>query len=45
MGDFLNRAWRFLFSWINREFFIFLFFLAVAGVFWLLTTLNENFEQ
>ncbi len=45
MGDFLNRAWHFLFSWVNREFFIFLFFLAVAGIFWLLTTLNENFEQ
>lgn len=36
---------NFLFSKANREFLIFLFFIAVAGVFWLLTTLNETFEQ
>lgn len=28
----------------NREFLIFLFFFALSAVFWLLQTLNENFE-
>ena len=45
MGGFLHTIRRFLFGWANREFLIFLFFLAVAGIFWLLTTLNESFEQ
>ena len=35
----------FLFSRANREFLIFLFFLALSGVFWLMTTLNETYEQ
>lgn len=35
----------FLFSRANREFLIFLFFFAVAGIFWLLMTLNETYEQ
>ncbi|MCR5130575.1 MAG: YbbR-like domain-containing protein [Prevotella sp.] len=40
------RALRnFLFSIVNREFLIFLFFLAVAGTFWLLTALNETYER
>jgi hypothetical protein len=39
------RAIRnFLFSKTNREFLIFLFFLLVAGLFWLMMTLNETFE-
>ena len=29
----------------GKEILVFLFFLALAGVFWLLTTLNESFEQ
>lgn len=29
----------------NREFLIFLFFLALSGVFWLLMTLNEVYER
>lgn len=41
----LNGIRRFLLGWMNREFLIFLFFLAVAGIFWLLMTLNESFEQ
>ncbi|MCR4602186.1 MAG: YbbR-like domain-containing protein [Prevotella sp.] len=45
MGDFFNTLRRFLFGWANREFLIFLVFLVVAGIFWLLTTLNEDFEQ
>ena len=35
---------NFLFSRANREFLIFLFFLALSGIFWLLTTLNETVE-
>lgn len=35
----------FLFSIVNREFLIFLFFLALSTVFWLLTTLNDTSEQ
>ena len=36
---------NFLFSRANREFLIFLFFFALAGVFWLMMTLNEEYEQ
>ena len=35
---------NFLFSWLNREFLIFLFFLALSGLFWLLIALNETYE-
>ena len=45
MADILKNIRRFLFGWANREFLIFLFYLIVAGIFWLLTTLNESFEQ
>ncbi len=34
-----------MFSRTNREFLIFLFFFAIAGVFWLMMTLNETFEK
>jgi hypothetical protein len=33
---------NFLFSRANREFLIFMFFLALSGIFWLLMTLNQN---
>lgn len=36
---------NFLFSKANRELLIFLFFFAIAGIFWLLMTLNESYEQ
>lgn len=36
---------NFLFSRANREFLIFLFFLALSGIFWLLMTLNETYEK
>jgi len=36
---------NFLFSSANREFLIFLFFLAISGVFWLLMTLNDTYEK
>ena len=35
----------FLFSRGNKEFLIFLFFLALSGAFWLLLTLNDTYEQ
>lgn len=35
----------FLFKLLNREFLFFLFFLALSGIFWLMMTLNETYEQ
>ena len=35
----------FLFSKTNREFLIFLFFLVLAGTFWLALALNESYEK
>lgn len=44
-----GRLWQyirnFLFSKINKELLIFLFFLALSGIFWLSLTLNETYEQ
>ena len=34
-----------LFSWMNKEFLIFLFFLVLSGIFWLMMTLNEPYEK
>ncbi|MGN0281184.1 MAG: CdaR family protein [Prevotella sp.] len=36
---------NFLISTVNGDFLIFLFFLALSGVFWLLMTLNETYEM
>lgn len=36
---------NFLFSKANRELLIFLSFMIIAGVFWLMTTLNETYEK
>jgi len=36
---------NFLFSGLNKEFLIFLFFLALSGIFWLMMTLNETMER
>lgn len=36
---------NFLFSRANKEFLLFMFFLAISGAFWLLMTLNEGYEQ
>ncbi len=36
---------NFLFSTVNKEFLIFLFFLALSGCFWLLMSLNETYEK
>ena len=35
----------FLFRLLNKEFLIFLFFLALSGIFWLVMTLNEDYER
>ena len=36
---------NFLFSRANREFLIFLFFFAIAGIFWLQKALNDSYQQ
>ena len=45
----IGKLWQFirnfLFSRINRELLIFLFFLALSGIFWLSLTLNETYER
>jgi hypothetical protein len=45
----MGRLWQyvrnFLFSKINKELLIFLFFLALSGIFWLSLTLNDTYEQ
>lgn len=41
----IKKISHFLFSRANREFLIFLFFFALAGIFWLFMTLNETYEQ
>lgn len=43
--DFFRSIRHFLLSKANREFLIFIFFLALAGVFWLMLTLNETYEH
>lgn len=40
-----NAIRNLLFSSMNKEFLVFLFFLAVSGVFWLLMTLNDTYEK
>ena len=42
----LYKTFRdFLFSNVNKQFLVFLFFLGLAGVFWLTITLNETYER
>ena len=41
----LKAVRNFLFSSLNKEFLIFLFFLALSGCFWLMMTLNETMER
>ena len=40
-----HKVRNFLFSTVNGEFLIFLFFLFLSGVFWLLMTLNLTYER
>jgi hypothetical protein len=45
----MRKLWQyvrnFLFSKINKELLIFLFFLGLSGIFWLSLTLNDIYEQ
>ncbi len=34
-----------MFSNVNKQFLVFLFFLLLSGIFWLMTTLNQTYEQ
>ncbi|MBO4719044.1 MAG: YbbR-like domain-containing protein [Prevotella sp.] len=45
MRKFWKVLKRLLFSKGNKEFLLFLFFLALSGVFWLFMTLNETYER
>jgi YbbR domain-containing protein len=45
INSILHGITNFLFSRANKEFLIFLSFLALAGVFWIMMTLNETYEQ
>lgn len=45
LGRIVNLIRKFLFSSTNKELLLFAFFLALSGVFWLQTTLNEVFER
>lgn len=40
-----RRVVEFLFSNVNKEFVTFLFFIVLSAVFWLMTTLNQTYEQ
>ena len=40
-----RAVWSFLFTKTSKEFLIFLFFLALSGIFWLSLTLNETYER
>ncbi|KGI60731.1 hypothetical protein HMPREF0671_04130 [Prevotella sp. S7 MS 2] len=44
IGHIYKKIRNFLFSLVNREFLVFLFFFALSGSFWLLTSLNETYE-
>ncbi len=45
LGRIYKTVRNFLFSTLNKEFLIFLFFLALSGAFWLMMTLNEVYER
>jgi hypothetical protein len=44
ISSIFNSIGNFLFSRANREFLLFLCFLALSGVFWLMIRLNETYE-
>ena len=44
-GTLLRIVRNILFSTANKEFLIFLFFLALSGIFWLFITLDEHYEH
>jgi hypothetical protein len=35
----------FLFSNMNKQFLVFVFFLFLSGIFWLIMTMNETYER
>jgi hypothetical protein len=45
----MAKVWKvvreFFFSKANKELALFIFFLALSGIFWLVTTLNETYEK
>ena len=43
--DIIHKICNSLFGKVNKELLLFLFFFAVAGIFWLLMTLNETYEK
>lgn len=43
--DIWKKTSSFLFSNLNKQLLVFLFFLALSSIFWLLMTLNESYEQ
>lgn len=44
-GGSIRKVRDFLFTFVNKDFLIFLFFLLLSGIFWLLMTLNETYEM
>ena len=44
-GRIIQIVRKLLFSKANKELILFVFFLALSGVFWLQTTLNEVYER
>lgn len=45
VGTVMHKVRNSLFSKANKEFLVFMFFLAISGAFWLLMTLNETYEH
>jgi len=45
MGQFWQYIRDFFFSRTNKEVLLFVFFLAISGIFWLMLTLNETYEK
>lgn len=45
MKDIFRTIRSFLFSNMNKQFLVFLFFLFLSGIFWLILTLNETYER
>jgi len=45
MGAFYQTFKHFLFSNLNKQFLVFVFFVILSTVFWLILTLNETYER
>ena len=43
--DLYGTIRSYLFSNVNKQFLVFLFFLILASIFWVITTLNETYER